>query len=95
MSRTLPVTVLQGLTWPELTAGTLLRRYQRFVADVKLETGEIVTAHCPNTGSMQGCCEPGRTVYLSKHNNPNRKRRYSLCALRRAAAAFDINSQII
>jgi sugar fermentation stimulation protein A len=94
MSRTLPVTVLQGLTWPELTAGTLLRRYQRFVADVKLETGEIVTAHCPNTGSMQGCCEPGRTVYLSKHNNPNRKYRYTWEMIAMPTSLVGINTLV-
>jgi len=44
---------------------------------VKLETGEIVTAHCPNTGSMKGCSEPGRTIYLSSHNNPKRKYKYT------------------
>jgi sugar fermentation stimulation protein A len=77
MSRTLPAEISRGLTWPELIPGKLLQRYQRFVADVKLETGEMVTAHCPNTGSMQGCCEPGRTVYLSMHNNPKRKYKYT------------------
>ena len=44
---------------------------------MKLETGEIVTAHCPNTGSMKGCSEPGRMVYLSSHNNPKRKYKYT------------------
>lgn len=67
----------RGLTWPELTPGVLLKRYKRFLADVKLETGEIVTAHCPNTGSMKGCSEPGRTIYLSSHNNPKRKYKYT------------------
>jgi sugar fermentation stimulation protein A len=67
----------RGLTWPELTPGLLLKRYKRFLADVKLETGEIVTAHCPNTGSMKGCSEPGRTIYLSSHNNPKRKYKYT------------------
>ncbi len=70
-------TASRGLTWPELIPGTLLKRYKRFLADVRLETGEIVTAHCPNTGSMKGCAEPGRTVYLSSHNNPKRKYKYT------------------
>lgn len=71
------VTSYRGLTWPELIPGTLLKRYKRFLADVKLESGEIVTAHCPNTGSMKGCSEPGRTIYLSSHNNPKRKYKYT------------------
>jgi sugar fermentation stimulation protein A len=70
-------TASRGLTWPELIPGTLLKRYKRFLADVRLETGEIVTAHCPNTGSMKGCAEPGRTVYLSSHHNPKRKYKYT------------------
>jgi sugar fermentation stimulation protein A len=70
-------TTFRGLAWPELTPGILLKRYKRFLADAKLETGEVITAHCPNTGSMKGCCEPGRTIYLSSHNNPRRKYRYT------------------
>jgi sugar fermentation stimulation protein A len=67
----------KGLTWPKLIPGTLIRRYKRFLADVKLRDGTIVTAHCPNTGSMQACCEPGRPVYLSVHDNPKRKLKYT------------------
>lgn len=66
-----------SIRWPELAAGKLIKRYQRFLADVVLESGEIVTAHCPNTGSMQGCSESGRTVYLSYHDNPKRKLNYT------------------
>ena len=77
MSQSLPTDTTRGLTWPELIPGTLIKRYKRFLADVKLESGEIVTAHCPNTGSMKGCCEPGRTVYLSVHDNPKRKYKYT------------------
>ena len=62
-----------GLMWPPMVKGTLLKRYQRFLADVVLENGSTVTAHCPNTGSMTNCCEPGRPVYLSVHDNPKRK----------------------
>ena len=77
MNLSLSANVSRGLAWPELIPGILLKRYKRFLADVKLETGEIVTAHCPNTGSMKGCCEPGRTVYLSIHDNPRRKYKYT------------------
>ncbi len=65
------------LKWPRLIRGTLIRRYKRFLADVKLRNGHVVTAHCPNSGSMLSCSEPGRTVYLSRHNNPKRKLRYT------------------
>jgi len=66
-----------GLPWPDLISGTLIQRYKRFLVDVQLQTGEIVTAHCPNTGSMHACCEPGRQVYLSLHDNPKRKLKYT------------------
>ncbi len=60
------------ITWPELTPGRLIRRYQRFLVDVHLDNGKPVTAHCPNSGSMRGCLEPGRRVYLSRSPNPKR-----------------------
>jgi len=51
----------------------LLERRKRFLAIVQLENGEIITAHCPNSGSMLGCKEPGSTVMLSRSDNPKRK----------------------
>ncbi len=66
-----------GLAWPELIPGTLVKRYKRFMADVTLENGDVVTAHCPNSGSMTGCAEPGRPVYISFHDNPKRKLKYT------------------
>ena len=59
-----------------LIKGTLIKRYKRFLADVTLESGEIITAHTPNTGSMRGCCTPGSRVYL--RNSKNSKRKYPL-----------------
>jgi len=65
------------LAWPPLIRGTLIKRYKRFLADVELSGGEIVTAHCPNTGSMKACSQPGRPVYISQANNPKRKLKYT------------------
>ena len=62
---------------PSLLRGTLIKRYKRFIADDELEDGTIVTAHCPNTGAMSGCAEPGYTVFLSESTNPKRKLKYT------------------
>lgn len=66
-----------SLYWPKLYTGTLVRRYKRFLADVEMDSGIQVTAHCPNSGSMTGCSESGRPVHLSYHDNPKRKLRYT------------------
>lgn len=58
---------------PTLVAGRLLGRRQRFLADVVLDAGETVVAHCANTGSMMGCKTPGSRVWLSASDNPKRK----------------------
>ncbi|MFO7910227.1 DNA/RNA nuclease SfsA [Halomonas sp. BLK-85] len=59
--------------YPPLVAGTLQRRYKRFLADIKLDDGREVVAHCPNTGSMKAVNVPGARVWLSPSNNPSRK----------------------
>jgi len=60
-----------------LIHGTLIKRYMRFLADVKLDSGETVTAHCTNSGSMKSCIENGAEVYLSPVDDPNRKTKFT------------------
>ena len=60
-----------------LIPGLFIKRYKRFFADIKINN-KIITAHCPNTGSMYGLLKKGNNVWISKSNNPNRKLKYTL-----------------
>ena len=60
-----------------LIEGTLINRYKRFLADVRLQDRSEITVHCPNTGSMKRCAEPGSKVWISDSANPKRKYRYT------------------
>ena len=61
----------------KLIQGIFIKRYKRFFVDVKVNN-QIITAHCPNTGSMLGLLNEGNRVWISKSNNPNRKLKYTL-----------------
>jgi sugar fermentation stimulation protein A len=63
---------------PPLRRGLIINRYKRFLADVELEDGSVMTVHCPNTGSMRGCWQPGAVVEISDSGNPRRKLPWTL-----------------
>jgi len=56
-----------------LEEATLITRYKRFLADVKLSNGQVITIHCPNTGSMKNCQDPGSKIWFSTVNKKTRK----------------------
>ena len=62
----------------KIIPGKILKRYKRFLADIELKDGEVITAHTANTGSMKTCWEPGWKVLVSHHDDPKRKLKYSL-----------------
>ena len=84
----------KGISWPPLIPGILVKRYKRFLADVKLNDGKITTAHCPNTGSMKGCCESGRPVYLTFHDNPKRKLKYTWELIEMPTSLVGVNTLV-
>ena len=61
----------------KLISGVFIKRYKRFFVDIKIRN-KLITAHCPNTGSMFGLLKKGNKVWLSKSDNPNRKLKYTL-----------------
>ena len=73
--------------------GRLIRRYKRFLADVELDDGAILTAHCPNSGSMLGCVGEGWPVHLSISENPKRKYPHTLEMIHNGACWIGINTQ--
>ena len=78
---------------PPLQRVTFLRRYKRFLADVRLETGNEITVHCPNPGGMRGCAEAGRPALISDSANPRRKLRYTLEMIQMGRTWVGLNTQ--
>ena len=75
-----------------LQPGRLLLRYKRFLADVEMDDGRLLTVHCPNSGSMLGCKEPGSPVLISLADNPKRKYGHTLEMVRVGATWVGINT---
>ena len=75
----------------KLIPGQLIKRYKRFFVDVKIK-GKIITAHCPNTGSMYGLLKKGNKVWLTKSNNLNRKLKYTLQIIQDKKTKVGVNT---
>ena len=75
----------------KLISGLLIKRYKRFFADIKIKN-KIVTAHCPNTGSMIGLLNEGNKVWISKSDNPNRKLKYTLEIIKTSKSKVGVNT---
>ena len=77
----------------KLISGQLIKRYKRFFVDIKIKR-KIVTAHCPNTGSMYGLLTKGNKVWLTKSNNPNRKLKYTLQIIENNKTKIGVNTHL-
>ena len=76
-----------------LIKGKLIKRYKRFFADVKLNK-QIITAHCPNTGSMKGLLDEGNEAYVLPNNNPKRKLKYGLEIIKTRNNLVGVNTHL-
>ena len=77
----------------KLLKGKLLKRYKRFFVDIE-HKGEIITAHCPNTGSMEGLLEQGNDVFIRKHNDPKKKLKYGLEIIKAQKNLVGVNTHL-
>ena len=77
----------------KLISGELIKRYKRFFVDVKIN-GNSITAHCPNTGSMEGLLTEGNKVWISKSNNPKRKLKYTLQIIESNGSKVGVNTHL-
>ncbi len=75
----------------KLISGLFIKRYKRFFVDIKIND-KIITAHCPNTGSMYGLLKKGNKVWISKSNNPNRKLKYTLEIIKDKSSKVGVNT---
>ena len=76
-----------------LVKGKLVKRYKRFFADIKVNK-EIVTAHCPNTGSMMGLLDEKNDVWISKNNDPKRKLKFTLEIIKTKNRLVGVNTHL-
>ena len=76
-----------------LIKGKLLKRYKRFFVDVKVNK-DIITAHCPNTGSMLGLLDKNNDAWVSKNDDPKRKLKYTLQILRTSKNTIGVNTHL-
>ena len=76
-----------------LIPGELIKRYKRFFIDIKIGNN-VVTAHCPNTGSMMGLLNKGNNVWLSRSDNPNRKLKYTLEIIQDQKSKVGVNTHL-
>ena len=77
----------------KLISGIFIKRYKRFFVDVQIEN-KLVTAHCPNTGSMLGLLNEGNKVWLTKSDNPNRKLKYTLQIIENNKSKVGVNTHL-
>lgn len=82
------------MEYPPLILGRLIKRYKRFMADIQLKDGTVVTAHCVNTGSMKGCLEDNAPVGISTSENPNRKLKYTLEIIKISGTWVGVNTSL-